>query len=294
MEAWLEDDSGNKTPVLGTLTIGRSSKNVLRLIDENASRFHALIHSQDFGEHWLVDLGSTNGTQHCNRRVRKPTLLADGDVVEIAGQRFTFRTDSLQSTTTATAPPTTSPTRGEVKAVPLWLLLADIEGSSRLVQNLTDSQFAIMVGRWFSASREIIERNHGTINKYLGDGFFAYWEPGKDSPVQIVATIEQLRLLQGSGEPRFRVVLHHGQVAVGGGGALGEESLVGADVHFLFRMEKVAGSSGWPFVLSKAATGQLAKNFKVYPLGEREVAGFSGRHAFFAPHGSTGFPSSPV
>lgn len=283
MEAWLEDESGDKTLIPGTLTIGRSSKNGLKLTNDGASRFHALIHSQDFGEYWLVDLGSTNGTQHCNRRVRQPTLLTDGDVLEIAGQRFTFRGDLLQSTDAATAAPTTAPARRDVKTVPLWILLADIEDSSRLVQQLPDSQFAIMSGRWFSASREIIERNHGTINKYLGDGFFAYWEPGNDSPDRIVATIEQLRLLREAGEPRFRVVLHHGQVAMGGNASLGEESLVGADVHFLFRIEKVAGASGWPFVLSKAAADQLANNLKAVPLGEREVTGFPGQHAFFAP-----------
>lgn len=282
MEAWLEDSSGNKIIIPRTLTIGRSSKNALKLINDDASRFHALIHSQDFGEYWLVDLGSTNGTQHRNRRVRQPTLLADGDTVEIAGQRFTFRGHSLASTTAASVP-TTAPARREVQTVPLWLLLADIENSSRLVQELPASQFAIMAGRWFSATREIIEQNRGTINKYLGDGFFAYWEPGNDSPGRIVATIEQLRILRGAGEPRFRVVLHHGQVAMGGAAALGEESLVGADVHFLFRMEKAAGASGWPFVLSKAAADQIASNLKVVPLGEREVNGFPGQHAFFAP-----------
>ena len=140
-----------------------------------------------------------------------------------------------------------------------------------------------MAGRWFSASREIMERNHGTINKYLGDGFFAYWEPGKDSPDRIMATIEQFRLLRAAGEPCFRVVLHHGQVAMGGDASLGEESLAGADVHFLFRMEKVAGAAGWPFVLSKAAADQLSDKLKVVTLGERKVTGFPGRHAFFAP-----------
>jgi len=282
MEAWLEDSFGNKIIIPRTLTIGRSSKNVLKLINDDASRFHALIHSQDFGEYWLVDLGSTNGTHHGNRRVRQPTLLADGDIVEIAGQRFMFRGDSLPSDTAASAA-TTTPVRREVKTVPLWLLLADIEGSSRLVQHLTDSQFAIMAGRWFSASKEIIERNRGTINKYLGDGFFAYWEPGNDSPDRIVAAIEQMRSLREAGESKFRVVLHRGQVAMGGDASLGEESLVGADVHFIFRMEKVAGVSGWPFALSQAAADQLANNLKAVPLGEREVAGFPGRHAFFAP-----------
>lgn len=282
MHAWLEDSTGNKIAIPRTLTIGRSSKNVLKLNTEDASRFHALIHSQDFGEYWLVDLGSTNGTQHRNRRVRQPTLLAHGDVIEIVGHKFTFQSDAPQITTAASVP-TTVPVNKLVKTASLWLLLADLEGSSRLVQQLTDSQFAMMAGRWFSASRDIIERNHGTINKYLGDGFFAYWEAGNGSPDRIVGTIEELRSLRGAGETRFRVVLHHGQVATGGDASLGEESLLGADVHFLFRMEKVAGASDWPFVLSKAAADQLANNLKVIPLGECEVAGFPGKHAFFAP-----------
>jgi len=61
MNAWLETASGVRVPLHAVCTIGRSAKNTLVLSDTAISRRHALIHAQAQQEHWLVDLGSSNG-----------------------------------------------------------------------------------------------------------------------------------------------------------------------------------------------------------------------------------------
>src|SRR6266516_7525877 len=43
-------------------------------------------------------------------------------------------------------------------------------------------------------------------------------------------------------EPRFRFIFHFGPVAIGGVASLGEESLMGIEVNFAFRLEKLASS----------------------------------------------------
>jgi class 3 adenylate cyclase len=65
-----------------------------------------------------------------------------------------------------------------------------------------------------------------------------------------------LKQAQARNKPRFRLALHCGSVAIGGVPSMGEESLMGKDVNFVFRMEKLAGSLGISFFASQAGQGK--------------------------------------
>ena len=88
--------------------------------------------------------------------------------------------------------------------------------------------------------------------------------------------------MQASHNQAFRFVLHHGQVFVGGGASLGEESLQGKEVHFVFRMEKLAGSIGERRLISEAAKARLPARFQLIDAGRHPLAGFDGDHPFHA------------
>jgi class 3 adenylate cyclase len=119
------------------------------------------------------------------------------------------------------------------------------------------------------------------INKYLGDGFFAYWPESPDAHSSVAAALVALRLIQDAGRPAFRVVLHFGQVFIGGAGTKGEESLSGPDVNFVFRMEKLAGGMGEARLLSEAAAEGLKPSLPGELVGAHEVPGFAGKFPFF-------------
>ncbi|MBU6402370.1 MAG: FHA domain-containing protein, partial [Verrucomicrobia bacterium] len=70
------DEFGVCVALHALCSIGRSSKNSLVLDHPAVSRRHALIHAQG-NERWLVDLGSSNGVQLNQRRVRLPVRLKD-------------------------------------------------------------------------------------------------------------------------------------------------------------------------------------------------------------------------
>ena len=62
------------------------------LASSDVSRRHAEIVPDEAG--WvLVDLGSTNGVRLNARPVGVPTLLTDGDVIEIASAELMFEVD---------------------------------------------------------------------------------------------------------------------------------------------------------------------------------------------------------
>ena len=63
---------------------------------------------------------------------------------------------------------------------------------------------------------------------------------------------------------------------------MGEESLMGKDVNFVFRMEKLAGSLGIAVLTSAAGQAKLGSLIQCQPAGEHELKGFEGNHQFFS------------
>src|SRR6266699_4569036 len=278
--AWLESTDGKRVLIQGNLSIGRSPKNSLILDSPNISRRHAIINVQNVGEFWLIDLGSSNGTFLGKRRVHQPMQLCDQDRIIIGDYVFAFRqpieiTGEYKTTFI-------DRTIREIENVPCWLLVADIENFTPLSRSLTSDKLATLIGGWVATCKEIIEEHHGMIDKYLGDGFFAYWREDENAAKNVAAALNPLKQAQAKNEPRFRLALHHGLVAIGGVPSMGEESLMGKVVNSVFRMEKLAGSLGILLLTSDAGKAKLGSLMKCEPPGAHELKGFEGEHEFFS------------
>jgi adenylate cyclase len=277
--AWLEGLDGTATPIRGVCSLGRASTNQVVLRDEKASRRHALIHPQNDGEHWLVDFGSTNGTLLNGRRVTQPTLLRDRDQILIGNHCLTFRT-MAPSSDLAEGPVAPDITVCEIRTITCWLLVVDIEDSTRFSQSCPPDKLPVLLGRWLSSCQETIDSCGGQINKFLGDGFFAYWIENPATVGQVAQAIQRLTEAQNVTEPRFRWALHYGPVSAGGAKSMGEESLLGREVNFVFRMEKLAGKLGLRRLLSDAAREHIQLPVETREAGWHEVGGFSGPRLF--------------
>ena len=279
-DAWLEAADGRRHPIKGSCSLGRSGANTIVVESPKVSRRHALIHLQNIGELWLIDFGSSNGTFLNKRRIHRPIRLRDGDQITIGDQVFKvrepvaiseeYKTDVMQGTLR------------EIETVSCWLLVADIRGFTPLSRQLLSQDLDVLVGVWILSCKEIIENQHGIINKYLGDGFLAYWREADTSPKEIVAAISALKELQRREGPAFRLVVHFGAVDIGGVASMGEESLMGGEVNLVFRLEKLAGSLGERCCVSEAANAKLRELLATRSLGEFELKGFEEKCEFFA------------
>jgi adenylate cyclase len=277
--AWLERLGQERVPMQGVCNLGRSASNQVILQDRKASRRHALIQPQGAGEYWLVDFGSTNGTVVNGRRVVQPTLLNDGDQISIGDECLVFR---------KIVPPAEAPdineggtvTLEEIKSIHCWLLLVDIEGSSELSHSAPPDELPVILGRWFSDCKETVESCGGQINKYLGDGFLAYWPEEPSAAENVKRAVAMLCQAQDLSQPQFRWILHYGQVSVGGAMSMGEASLLGRDVNFAFRMEKLAGQAAVGRMLSLAAHEKLSLGQPCREIGPFEINGFPGSYMF--------------
>ena len=280
-QAWLERQDGSMVPVHGACAIGRADSNQLVLSDGKASRKHAVIHRQGDNEFWLVDLGSSNGTYLNGRRVPQPIALNDGATIQIGNSVLRFR-QVWDSDGPAGEPVASQATLVDIRSVSCWLMLADIADSTGLGKELPPEQLPVVIGRWFADSKQVVEANGGAINKYLGDGFFAYWPSTATTVPRLATAISGLKTLQESGRPRFRLVVHHGQVLMGGGPSMGEESLSGSDVNFIFRMEKLAAALKQDCLMSEAAATGLGNQVSAQPVGDHPLSGFAGSYNFLS------------
>lgn len=278
---WLETPGGDRVPVLGRCFIGRSAPCQVIISDARVSRQHALVQAQDETEFWLIDLGSANGTYLNGRRVSQPCRLVEGDRIGVAGSTFTFHGPKAPSGPSADAS-TSDATIHEIRSLTCWLLVADIEGSTQLLRRLPAEQAPRVTERWFVACRKILEKHHGAINKFLGDGFLAYWPSGAESPASVARALLDLKRLQDEGPTHFRLALHYGNVSAGGAASMGEESLAGDEVNFVFRAEKLAATIGESRLLTEPARTQLKLLLPAHEVGCHTVSGFDGDFPFFS------------
>jgi adenylate cyclase len=286
MKAWLETTCGLKTPLQGACLIGRSSNCQLVLADAHISRRHTLVQQQNEDEFWLVDLGSSNGTKLNGQRLSQPCRLKVGDSFRIHTYDFHFRVASppvpFRSTGSVGLHAQITKRISMIETLSCWLLLADIDGSVELSQVTPADEWPQIVGRWLLNCRDEIESVGGTLNKYLGDGLFAYLPEGPDSATRVRQLMMKLVSLQLEHKPPFRVVLHHGAITTGGASATGEESLLGLEVNFAFRLEKLAGKTKAPILLSAAARSLWPLPEELISLGGHPVPNFEGTHEVFA------------
>ena len=286
MQCWLEKETGERIPLQGTCTIGRLAENVLAIEDSKVSRRHAIIHAQG-GGYYLVDLGSRNGTLLNGQRLRIPAQLKDSDQIQISNKILKFRAvepvvlkDEAEEVDEWDTQTRTAAQSGKTSAC--WLLVADICSFTKMSQALPQDELAQMVGKWVLANKQTVEETHGLINKYLGDGYLAFWPRESTKPESIAHTIQALRTLQASTTMQFRIVLHHGLVHMDSSLSQGEDNIIGPEVNFVFRMEKVCGGLN-QFCLLSAAAAQLLKPFvQLSPQGAQSLSGFEGQHAMYS------------
>lgn len=284
--AWLEAADGHPVPVRATCVLGRAAECDVVISDPRISRHHSMIQRQGEAEYWLVDMGSSNGTYLDGHRLVQATRLHDGSRIGLGNAEFRFRLarpDTDRAEATRMGETTIEGTLYDVRPVRCWLLVADIVGSTRLVSELPPGELPVLTGRWVKACRKRIEAGGGRINQFMGDGFFAYWldEPGKEK--DIAECVGALRQLQSSGAPDFRFVLHLAPVVFGGVAIGEEERISGSEVHFVFRMEKLAGRLDTRCVFSAPAAERLGGLMPLRELGTHPLQGFESGFIFHAP-----------
>jgi class 3 adenylate cyclase len=284
MTVWLETERGDRLPVEGICTFGRTEGNSVILPMEKMSRRHAMIHEQG-GEFWIVDLGSTNGFQINGERVTHPVRLRAGDLIQMPAASFTFRqlarpapgAGYIQATQMTQSKATTP----DIRLVNCWILLADLQGFTRMSQQMPAAELAPLVGKWMAGCQDILRRQKGVLAKFLGDGFLAYWTARDETAAAIASACGDFQALQKSAPLPFRIVLHYGEVSFGGRSPDAANTMISPELNFAFRLEKVASRLKLLWLFSDAAAGRLQGHMPLVSCGAQKVPDFEPERTCF-------------
>ena len=275
--AWLENEAGKRFPLRGICTFGRVQGNTIVLPTDKVSRRHAMIHQQD-EEFWLVDLGSTNGVEVNGDRVTHPVCLRADDRIQMPDNLWTFK-NPLKPAPAAKprrAPPLKQRrlTVADVRLTKCWILVADLQGFTQMSQQVEAQKLAPMVGNWIAKCQAILLEQRGVLAKFLGDGFLAYWSDRDESAAAIASACRDLQALQMSAPP-FRVVVHYGVISFGGLSPDASHTMIGPELNFAFRLEKVAARLKLSWIFSDAAAARLQEHLPLVNCGDQKVPDFA-------------------
>lgn len=282
LAAWL-DVGDRQLPLVGkTFSLGRAKDNNVVFTSAKVSRRHALVHAQGGAEFSLVDLGSSNGTHLNGRRVIQPVALQHGDVIQIGEQSLVFRLETPRTPEEQLYVTEAQMTVRDVNELTCWFLLMDIENFVQLSSDVPAQDLARMVGAWLAECQRVVESHGGTLSKFLGDGVLVYWNERFCEPAKVVEALNVLESMQARRQPPFRWALHFGKAVFGAAAANGELSALGQDLNFLFRIERLAATQGFPSLISQEARNELALLRETPPLGAFPLKGFEGEYALFS------------
>lgn len=281
--AWLTDTHGERIVLDPMFKVGRSDRCSLCIRSNTVSREHALILQDGDGTWRISDLGSTNGTFLNGRKVVLSQVLRAGDKVTFGSmgpQYYTFhQVDNLADAYSPQGDEGATVVATEFERT--WILVADIVGSTRLIQHWGPDVYRDTLDQWAGECRKVIESCGGVINKFIGDAFLAYWLAGRSDPGYVAGALNTLLQMQARSGLPFRMLVHLDNVAFGGRMHSGEESLWGPPVNFIFKAERVASTVRAPIFVTGNAAAVLQRYFQLQDLGEYEVPGFTGAHKFY-------------
>jgi adenylate cyclase len=169
---------------------------------------------------------------------------------------------------------------------PVTALFADVRGFTTLSESSSPELIVNLLNRYFTIVSEIIFRNTGTLDKYIGDGLMALFGAPYISALDTVnavrAAIEMQRAMVGFNQQlandklppiSIGIGINAGQAIVG---YIGSESrldytAIGDTINTAARLESKAQPG--QIVISENAAQILDESFRINPIGTQALKG---------------------
>ena len=166
----------------------------------------------------------------------------------------------------------------------MTVLFCDMKGFTSLSEGMTPAGMVRIVNRYLALMSEPVRRNHGIIDKYIGDSIMAFWGPpfspaAEHARLACAAGLEQLAALQtfraelpdltgfrrGIPQIDMRIGVATGEVIVGniGSDVSMSYTVMGDAVNFASRLEGANKAYGTRFLVG-ARTVEMAGEALVF------------------------------
>lgn len=178
----------------------------------------------------------------------------------------------------------------------MFILFADIRGFTEFSESFMPYDVVYVLNYYFYEMGQVIKKNGGIIDNYMGDAFLALFEA--EDPVEgayraIRAGLEMLYSVHHVIQPnlksflrsdfRIGIGLHYGLVVAGTIGDYKSKrfTVIGDAVNFASRIESANKQTGTEFLVSEDAFSLIANKANVGRVFEIPVKGKSGKHKLY-------------
>ena len=159
----------------------------------------------------------------------------------------------------------------------LSIMFCDIKGFTPFSESLSAYDVIFILNRYFSIMREVIIKNGGEINNYIGDAILAIFGLNETRQQTLRATNAALEMIHRMDEFKkylikaygsdfdIRVGIHYGEVIVGSVG-YGEDkklTVIGDAVNIASRIESINKDAGTRLLVSDDAYNEIKENVDV-------------------------------
>ncbi len=268
--SYTAEDFDKIIPCKTVLTVGRDKNSDIVLADLMVSRNHAMIRRIGHGDYYLIDGGSSNGSYVNQQRVTMPKLLKHGDKITIGGIDFLFEQEvTVQAEEdTMVMEDTIVHDTPEIKKI--TIIVADIRGFTSMSEQIPIRSLTRMMNTWFNQVSDVILKENGIVDKFIGDCVFARWEADEDEVSTIVSALqaavrisevtEQLNkdFTELTEKLHIGVGINTGAASVSTGV---DNSAMGDAVNVAFRLESATKMLGKDIVLSESAYRHFPKEY---------------------------------
>lgn len=172
----------------------------------------------------------------------------------------------------------------------ITVLFSDIRGFTSMSDGLRPEDVVARLGEYFERMVEIVMRNRGLVDKFLGDGMMVIFGAPTDDPYQaehaVTAAIEMQeeaeRLSQkwsaeGKGELRIGIGINSGSAIVGniGSSQRFEYTAIGSTVNVAQRLEAATKELGVGILVSESTYEDVKPSFRFDRKSPVEMKGIS-------------------
>jgi adenylate cyclase len=128
--------------------------------------------------------------------------------------------------------------------IELSVLFADVRGSTGIAERLPPEEYSRLIARFYGATAEVIDKQDGIVDKFVGDGAVALFIPSFTAKHHAASAIAAARGLLEEIDVPLGVGVHTGRSFVGavGEGDAKDFTALGDTVNTASRLTSIAGA----------------------------------------------------